>query len=60
MSKNQFGEKQHDNGIEKLLSTNVFEAHFPLHDGPWQWTEEGPLNERQVKYFICVELAQQS
>ncbi|XP_044261976.1 anoctamin-6-like isoform X1 [Tribolium madens] len=56
LSKNPYGESDQDCGIKKLISTNIFESAFPIHDGQWQWTEEGPLNERQLldKYWSSL------
>lgn len=43
-----FGPGFFDSGINELLKSGAFQTAFPLHDGDWKWTEEGPLNDRQV------------
>ncbi|RZC33898.1 anoctamin-5-like [Asbolus verrucosus] len=54
---NAFGEEKQEYGIDKLLRTQVFESAYPLHDGPFEWTEEGPLNDRQLlkKYWSSMK-----
>ncbi|XP_064213995.1 anoctamin-5 isoform X3 [Tribolium castaneum] len=53
LARNAYGEEKQECGIRKLINMNVFESAFPIHDGPWKWTEEGPLNDRQLldKYW---------
>jgi hypothetical protein len=48
LSKNPYGDQRHEYGIEKLINKKIFDSAFPLHDGPHEWTQEGPLNDRQV------------
>lgn len=37
-------------GLEKMNKFGYIKDSFPLHDGPWQWTDEKQenLNDRQV------------
>ncbi|KAJ3641473.1 hypothetical protein Zmor_027980 [Zophobas morio] len=48
LSQNPFGDSRHEYGIDKLINGKVFLDAYPLHDGSWKWTEEGPLNDRQL------------
>lgn len=49
LSVTHFGPNIVDFGISDLYKKDVFETAFPLHDGNWEWTNQGPLNDRQVK-----------
>nr|XP_022900381.1 anoctamin-6-like [Onthophagus taurus] len=53
MTKTWFDEKVNDYGVDKLLSKGIFAAAYPIHDGSYYWTQQGPLSERQllVKYW---------
>lgn len=53
-----FGEEESDCGLRQLLNQNVVESAYPLHDGKWEWNEEGPLCDRQllVKYWASFRV----
>ncbi|XP_068912483.1 anoctamin-4-like isoform X2 [Tenebrio molitor] len=57
LSKNPYGDQRHEYGIEKLINKKIFDSAFPLHDGPHEWTQEGPLNDRQLltKYWSSLK-----
>lgn len=63
MARTKFGIEEVHIGHHKLLADNVFHAGFPLHEKIWQWTDEGPLNHRQVNvsisdiYNLCFRLS---
>ncbi|KAG5886690.1 hypothetical protein JTB14_007092 [Gonioctena quinquepunctata] len=44
----KFGTKHSQYGITKLLGEKVFIDAYPLHEGPYQWTETGNLTDRQL------------
>lgn len=44
----KFDDGQYEFGIDRLLYRNIFVDAFCLHEGPEKWTEDGPLNDRQV------------
>ena len=52
LSQNPFGDSRHEYGIDKLINGKVFLDAYPLHDGSWKWTEEGPLNDRQATIIL--------
>lgn len=54
MSRIPFGSKKYQRGIANLIYDGVFETAFPLHDGSAEWTNEGPLNDRQVKIITEI------
>lgn len=41
-------------GINDFISAGVFQSAFPLHDGDWKWTDQGYLNDRQVKWWFFL------
>lgn len=48
LSSARFGNDVTDYGINNLMKRGVLEDAYPLHDGNWEWTEEGSLTDRQV------------
>lgn len=48
LSTTRTGLETSDVGINELIKTRVFKTAFPLHDGNWQWSDTGDLNDRQV------------
>lgn len=50
MMKVRFGASDSDFGYEKLCRDGILLDAFPLHKGPYAWTETGPLNDRQVSF----------
>ncbi|CAH2013648.1 unnamed protein product [Acanthoscelides obtectus] len=48
MNKTRFGQRPSEYGIYKLLKEKVFIDSYPLHDGPYEWTDNGHLNDRQL------------
>ncbi|XP_030756919.1 anoctamin-5-like [Sitophilus oryzae] len=43
-----YGVDRGDYGIHKLIKLHTFVDAYPLHDGTCKWTDEGPLNDRQL------------
>lgn len=52
MQKIQFGEERSDYGFHKLINDKILIDAFPLHDGQYQWTNTGIINDRQVQYML--------
>nr|XP_022912670.1 anoctamin-3-like [Onthophagus taurus]XP_022921290.1 anoctamin-3-like [Onthophagus taurus] len=48
LTRTKFGTSPDEYGLGKLLANNNFDDAFPLHDGPDEWSESGPLNDRQI------------
>ncbi|VEN39304.1 unnamed protein product [Callosobruchus maculatus] len=48
MKRTRYGQRPSEYGIYKLLEEKVFIDSYPLHDGPYEWTDTGPLNDRQL------------
>ncbi|XP_044757863.1 anoctamin-6-like [Coccinella septempunctata] len=44
----KFGKGVDERGVERILNKRIVKAVFPLHEGSTQWTNEGPLSERQL------------
>ncbi|KAJ8985729.1 hypothetical protein NQ317_014380 [Molorchus minor] len=53
LSRTKFGDENSDYGLEKLISLNIIVDAYPLHEGPFEWTESGSLSDRQLlaKYW---------
>ncbi|CAH1119328.1 unnamed protein product [Phaedon cochleariae] len=43
-----FGNLPGDKGFEALIKKRILLDAYPLHDSTYQWTEEGPLSDRQL------------
>lgn len=50
LSVTRFGDEFLEVGIDNMIKKGMFEKAYPLHDGDWEWTKEGPLNDRQANY----------
>nr|CAI5828389.1 unnamed protein product [Callosobruchus analis] len=50
MKRCRYGQRPSEYGIYKLLEEKVFLDSYPLHDGPYEWTDTGTLNDRQVTF----------
>nr|CAI5828394.1 unnamed protein product [Callosobruchus analis] len=48
MKRCRYGQRPSEYGIYKLLEEKVFLDSYPLHDGPYEWTDTGTLNDRQL------------
>ncbi|XP_074029186.1 anoctamin-4 isoform X2 [Leptinotarsa decemlineata] len=48
LCRTKFGNRRDQYGIPKLLKEKVFLSAYPLHDGPYEWTEFGKLTDRQL------------
>ncbi|KAJ8918004.1 hypothetical protein NQ315_011457 [Exocentrus adspersus] len=48
LCRTKFGVDRSAYGIDKLLKEKVFADAFPLHEGPREWSENGPLTDRQL------------
>nr|XP_023016297.1 anoctamin-6-like [Leptinotarsa decemlineata] len=44
----QFGPSPDDKGFQLLIQENFIIDAYPLHDSSYEWTEEGPLSDRQL------------
>lgn len=44
----QYGPEKDQRGLQRLLREGIFMDAYPVHDGYYDWTEEGRLCERQV------------
>lgn len=51
MERVKFGDDIGQFSLNNLVEDEVIDDTFPLHDGPFEWTESGNLNDRQVKIF---------
>lgn len=53
LKRTDFGIRDFESGIDRLLRQDVFLSAFPLHDGTSNWTDNlnEPLNDRQVISF---------
>lgn len=49
LSTTRTGVDAFDVGINEFIKTGIFETAFPLHDGDFEWTDDGYLNDRQVR-----------
>lgn len=47
-----FGPQYKDRSLNKLLSEGVIYDAYPIHDGLPDWTEDGPLCDRQVLFLF--------
>ncbi|XP_049825797.1 anoctamin-3-like [Aethina tumida] len=54
LSRNRFGSKPEEYGINTLKSEGILVAEYPMHEGPYQWTDHGLLNDRQLLYEFWV------
>ncbi|CAG9766699.1 unnamed protein product [Ceutorhynchus assimilis] len=43
-----WGEEKWEYGLNRLIAAKIIKDAFPLHDGTYKWTREGPLNDRQL------------
>ncbi|KAL1516169.1 hypothetical protein ABEB36_000088 [Hypothenemus hampei] len=43
-----WGDRQSEYGLHRLIKYKILTDAFPLHDGNYQWTTTGPLNDRQL------------
>lgn len=43
-----WGENKSNYGIAKLIRSNILLDAYPLHDGNYEFTVSGPLNDRQL------------
>lgn len=50
----RYGPADDEIGIMSLFHKGFLHTCYPLHDGPWEWSEEGPLNDRQVNIAIIL------
>lgn len=58
LSRTKFSDLKGAYGIERLMKEKVIWDAFPLHEGPHEWPESGPLTDRQVgitKSFMSDE-----
>lgn len=56
LSRNRFGSKPEEYGINTLKSEGILVAEYPMHEGPYQWTDHGLLNDRQVPHSISLNM----
>ncbi|GLV44036.1 uncharacterized protein CBL_12668 [Carabus blaptoides fortunei] len=60
MQHTKYGEYPFEVGLDQLIHKAVFSAAFPLHDGPYEWSdnEDEPLNDRQLlgKYWGSYDM----
>lgn len=47
-----FGDDICDSGLTRLKKKEIIDDAYPLHDGKWEWSDEGPLNHRQVGHML--------
>lgn len=52
LSITHFGPDTSAYGVDALVKEDVLQTAYPLHDGDWVWTNQGPLNDRQVNVFL--------
>lgn len=54
LKRTDFGIRDFESGIDRLLRQEVFLSAFPLHDGQSKWNDDlnEPLNDRQVIHFL--------
>ncbi|CAH1119327.1 unnamed protein product [Phaedon cochleariae] len=48
LTKTKFGTSYGDYGLSKLKKENILIDAYPLHEGPYEWTEYGKLSDRQL------------
>ncbi|KAJ8985728.1 hypothetical protein NQ317_014379 [Molorchus minor] len=53
LSEISHGSAKDEIGCQKMISKHIILAGYPLHDSPYQWTDEGPLSDRQEFYLWC-------
>lgn len=56
LKRTEFGNGVGEFGVKKLISKKIVQAAYPLHDGPWQWSEKGFLTDRQVRIYYIFHL----
>lgn len=48
MSETWYGNSIEEYGLDKMVQLKMFLAAFPVHDSGAQWSNFGPLSDRQV------------